>query len=73
MVTDEELIEISHKIDDLLVDLAKTHSIEPLNISSIVIARLIRMNESSNCDNHFYQLLTQVPNWSKKTENRTLQ
>ena len=73
MVTDEELIEISHKIDDLLVDLAKTHSIEPLNISSIVIARLIRMNESANCDNHFYQLLTQVPNWSKKTENRTLQ
>ena len=73
MVTDEELIEISHKIDDLLVDLAKTHSIEPLNISSIVIARLIRMNESANYDDHFYQLLTQVPNWSKKTENRTLQ
>lgn len=73
MVTDEELIEISHKIDDLLVDLAKTHSVEPLNISSIVIARLIRMNESANCDDHFYQLLTQVPNWSKKTENRTLQ
>ena len=73
MVTDEELIEISHKIDDLLVDLAKTHSIEPLNISSIVIARLIRMSESANCDDHFYQLLTQVPNWSKNTENRTLQ
>ena len=73
MVTDEELTEISYKIDDLLVDLAKTHNIEPLNLSSIIIARLIRMNESANCDDHFYQLLTQVSNWTKKAENRTLQ
>ena len=73
MVTDEELIEISHEIDDLLLKMIQTHDIEPINLSSIMLARLIRMNESANSDEHFYRLLSDVPSWREKINDMTLQ
>lgn len=73
MVTDEELTNISFEIDDFLLKLVKEYDIETLNLSSIIIARMIRMNESANCEDHFYQLLSRVPEWRTKLNDRTLQ
>jgi len=49
------------------------YQLEPLDLSSVIIARMIRLNESVNCEEHFYKLLGAVPNWTDKTNKRTIQ
>lgn len=73
MVTDEQLTELSHKVDAFLYQQVMDYELEPLNLSSIIIARMIRMNESANCEEHFYQLLGAVPDWKDKTTKRSIQ
>ena len=74
MLTDEELTEISYEIDDILFELAEKHNMMPINLSSIVIARLIRMNEAVNTADYFYQLVNTVANKEHlKPDAKTLQ
>jgi len=73
MVTDEQLTELSHKIDAFLYQQIMDYQLEPLDLSSVIIARMIRLNESVNCEEHFYKLLGAVPNWTDKTNKRTIQ
>ena len=74
MVTDEELIKMSYEIDDFLMNQIVKNNVEPINLSGIIIARLIRMNENVNSDEQFYKLVESIA--SKKhlePETRTLQ
>ena len=74
MLNDIELTEISHDIDDILLALAEKHDILPIHLSGIVMARLIRMNELMNTQDHFYQLAATVANKQHlETEKRILQ
>lgn len=73
-MNDDTLTEISHEIDDVLFELSDKHTISPINLSGIVIARLIRMNETANTDEYFYQLVNTVANKEHlKPEIKTLQ
>lgn len=43
MLNDAQLETLSYEIDDLLMNLAQKHSVGTLSLSSIMIARLMRM------------------------------
>ena len=74
MMNNEALTEISHEIDDMLIAMAEKHTISAINLSGIVLARLVRMNELMNTDEPFYQLVDTVANKEHlKPEVKTLQ
>lgn len=73
-ITDEELVNISYQIDNFLYELFKTKEMAPINLSGIVVARLIRMNESVSSEEDFYKLLHSIANKRHlELEQRTLQ
>lgn len=43
MLNDEQLETLSYEVDDILMKLAQKHSIGSLSLSSIMIARLMRL------------------------------
>jgi hypothetical protein len=50
------------------------HDISPITLSGIIMARLVRMNESAKTDNDFYELLNTVSAKDHlKPDMRTLQ
>jgi len=74
MATDEELVKISYEIDNFLFDKIKETDMKPINFCSIVVARLIRMNESVSSEEDFYKLLKSISNKRHlELEERTLQ
>jgi len=74
MVTDEELVKISYEIDDFLFEKVKETEMAPINLSGIIVARLIRMNESVSSEEDFYKLLKSISNKRHlELEERTLQ
>jgi hypothetical protein len=71
MITDNELIEITKEIDRFNIDMLVKYNIEPLNLTGIVLARLIHLNKNSN---EFYKLMGSVLNKEhEKPERRTIQ
>jgi len=74
MVTDEKLLKISYDIDEFLMSEVLKHDISPITLSGIIMARLVRMNESAKTDNDFYELLNTVSAKDHlKPDMRTLQ
>ena len=74
MVTDEELVKISYEIDNFLFEKIKETDMIPINLAGIVLARLIRMNESVSSEEDFYKLLKSIANKRHlELEERTLQ
>lgn len=74
MVTDEELIKISYEIDNFLFEKVKETEMAPINLSGIIVARLIRLNESVSSEENFYKLLKSISNKRHlELEERTLQ
>ena len=73
-MSDEELVKLSYQIDNFLYRLFKTKEIAPINLSGIILARLIRMNESVSSEEDFYKLLHSIANKRHlELEQRTLQ
>jgi len=74
MVTDEELVKISYEIDNFLFEKIKETDMIPINLAGIVLARLIRINESVSSEEDFYKLLHSIANKRHlELEERTLQ
>ena len=70
-MSDEELIVITNEIDDMLRELVSKYNMHPLNLTGILLARLIHMNGHSN---GFYQLINSISNREhEKVVDRTLQ
>jgi len=44
MISDEDLVTMSHEVDDVLTELAARYGVNILSLTSIVIARLALMN-----------------------------
>ena len=60
MVTDEEVVKISYEIDDFLMNQVMNHNVTPMQLSGMILARLVRMNEGVNCEGEFYKLVQSV-------------
>lgn len=69
MITDNELIEITKSIDNFNIKMLVEHNIEPLNLTGIILARLIHLNKNSD---EFYKLINSISNREHENE-RVLQ
>ena len=60
MVTDEEVVKISYEIDDFLMNQVINHNVTPMQLTGMILARLVRMNEGVKCGGEFYKLIQSV-------------
>lgn len=71
MIGDDELFKMTDEIDKLIIDLLIKYNIEPLNLTGIVMARLIHLNKNSD---EFYKLINSISSREhEKSEQRVLQ
>ena len=74
MVTDDEVIKISYEIDNFLMEQIISNNISPMQLSGMILARLVRMNEGAKTEEEFYKLVHSVgAKEHLKSETRTLQ
>jgi len=55
------IVEASNEVDEFLLQLATQHNQHPLNISSIVFARLIVLCKSTGCLDQFLDIIQNLP------------
>ena len=60
MVTDEELLTISKKVDTFLSTLAVEYQIPALELSAVILARLILLNNELQTQKDFRNLLNAI-------------
>jgi len=60
MVTDEELLVISNKIDIFLSTLSVEHQLPALELSAVILARLILLNTELQNQKDFRNLLNAI-------------
>jgi len=60
MVTDEELLTISKKVDEFLSTLAVEYQIPALELSAVILARLILLNNELQNQKDFRNLLNAI-------------
>jgi len=60
MVTDEELLTISKKVDTLLSTLAVEYQVPALELSAVILARLILLNNEFQNQKDFRNLLNAI-------------
>lgn len=60
MVTDEEVVKISYEIDDFLMKQIVDNNVNTMQLSGMILARLVRMNEGAKCEDEFYKLIQTV-------------
>jgi hypothetical protein len=59
-MNDSLLEELSSEIDSTIIDLLEKYKSHPLNISSIILARLVIMNNIAGSGDDFKMLLTSI-------------
>jgi hypothetical protein len=59
-MNDSLLEELSSEIDSTIIDLIEKYKSHPLNISSIILARLVIMNNISGSGDDFKMLLASI-------------
>ena len=52
-----DLNEISYEIDDILSKLLMETNMGPLELSSVILARLVRMNQEFSCHEDFNRIM----------------
>lgn len=58
MLTDDKLVELSNTIDTFLVtSLAKDDLLHPLDLSAVMIARLMWLSKNAQCVKDFHSIL----------------
>ncbi len=60
MVTDEELLTISKKVDEFLSTLAVEHQLPAFELSAVILARLILLNSELQTQKDFRNLLNAI-------------
>ena len=60
MVTDDELLTISKKVDEFLSTLAVEYQIPALELSAVILARLILLNNELQTQKDFRNLLNAI-------------
>lgn len=73
MVEQEELIKVVNEVDTFLIDQIVENNLSPLAIASIVMARLIVLNQNVNSDSEFYKLIRSVADRKHLEPERILQ
>ena len=61
-MTDEQLIAVTHEVDDLLAALSIKHQITPLSLAAIFNARLIWACREVGSEDDYHKLLSTIQN-----------
>ena len=59
-MTDDKLLEMINEIDATFGNMVGKYQLPPLSFTSIVLARILLINESCGTDQDFRQLLSEV-------------
>jgi hypothetical protein len=59
-LTDAQIIEVATKIDQLIVDIGKEYQPNGIELSAIMLGRLMVFTEHVGCYNTFHQMMTEI-------------
>ena len=57
MLTDEKLLEVSTKVDNFLLEIAKENEMPALALSAVILARLMLINNEMQSTDDFKKLM----------------
>jgi len=66
---DYDIESISHQVDDFLSTMLANHKIDPLILSSVILARLLLANEYAGSDKDFKKLASNMVTITKHKLN----
>ena len=58
---DDRLAKIAFEVDDIIAALSVKHKIDPLNLTSIMLARLVLTNDFTGSGEDFRKLMANIP------------
>ena len=61
-MTDDKLAKIAFEIDDIIVELSTKHKIDPLTLTSVILARLVLTNDFTGSGDDFRKIISNIPN-----------
>ena len=67
----KDLTEIAYSVDDMLSKMLTETDLGPLELSAVILARLVRMNQEFSCHEDFNKIMESAS--LKKPESRTYQ
>jgi hypothetical protein len=73
MITDEQLVEFSIDVDNFILDKAVKYSIGALELSAIINARLLLLNQVAQGEEDFKSLLIAIASSHLKPEKHMVQ
>ncbi len=60
-MNDDNITKLVYEIDDMFAKYIETYHISPLVLSSILLARMMRMNDACDSGQEFRQILSEAP------------
>jgi hypothetical protein len=73
MPSDDVLLKLSSEIDDIIADLVNRYQMNPLNLTAVILARLVLANDFTGSGDDFRKLLGNVPDTRLKNPDITTQ
>ena len=70
-MNDDNITKLVYEIDDMFAKYIETYHISPLVLSSILLARMMRMNDACESGKEFRQILSEAPD-RKPVEQKSL-
>ncbi len=70
-MNDDSITKLVYEIDDMFAKYIETYHISPLVLSSILLARMMRMNDACESGKEFRQILSEAPD-RKPVEQESL-
>jgi hypothetical protein len=61
-MTDDKLAKLAFEIDDIIAALSIKHKIEPLSLTSVILARLVLANDFTGSGDDFRKIMFNIPN-----------
>ena len=61
-MTDDKLSKLAFEIDDIIFELITKHKIDPLSLTSVILARLVLANDFTGSGDDFRKIISNIPN-----------
>ena len=58
---DDKLSKLAFEIDDIIAELATKYKIDPLTLTSIILARLVLTNDFTGSGSDFRKIIANIP------------
>jgi hypothetical protein len=62
MIDDNDLLDVSKEVDDMLIGLATTYKMDPLSLSAVLLARMVHLNRLVDGQDDLAKLFLSIGN-----------